>query len=81
MELLPLVCFITPILFIGFPMCYMAYRNKIVYEYRIHWLDEDCGLPFAERHRRYRSLPSYSEMMWQLFTFNWDHCWDETEKS
>lgn len=62
------------------PFLFMFYRNNVVYNYRVQWLDEDCGLEYAERHRRYDSLPSYDTMMWQLFTFNWDYCWDGTKK-
>lgn len=62
------------------PCLYMMYRNNVVYNYRVQWLDEDCGQEYAERHRRYNSLPPYDDMMWQLFTFNWDYCWDGTKK-
>lgn len=59
------------------PLLYMMYRNTMVYWYRVQWLSSKCGLPYEERNRRYESLPSYDKMMWQVFTFNWDYCWQD----
>ena len=80
MEVLPAVVGLFIGLLLASPCLYMAYRNNVVYNYRVKWLSDECGLPFEERHRRFNALPSYDAMMWQLFTFNWDHCWKDGVK-
>lgn len=62
-----------PILVILFCF-YMLYRNEVVFNYRMSIVDSnlDCD----EWRRRLDSIPDYGEMIWQLFTFNWDHCWN-----
>lgn len=71
-------------MFILLPFGFLAYRNWIVYEYRVQFLDEYYGrvnkCSRDERMRRYYSLPTYDTMMWQLWTFNWDYRWNFDEE-
>jgi|GEM_PF-6984153 len=50
---------------------YVLYRSHRVYFYRKRVL-QDKNFTEAERNRRYRMLPSYNRMVWQLGKFNWD---------
>jgi len=52
---------------------FMLYRNHYVYRYRMKILDD----PSVNIGECFRKLPSYHQMMWQIFTFNWDHYWKE----
>lgn len=82
-ALLMLICVLCPFLLALPPVLFMIYRNHVVYGYRVQFLDDyyeqvnRCD--YAERMRRYHSLPTYDSMMMQLRTFNWDYRWKEVE--
>jgi len=50
---------------------FMAYRNQVVYEYRIRIL-RLSSFDIEKRLANYDKLPSYDTMLWQLTRFNWD---------
>ena len=58
-----------------FICCYMTIRNCAVYSYRMNIIVDE-SLPWDERERRLYAIPTYNQMVLQLFTFNWDHYWN-----
>ena len=60
-----IICFI-----LIFCALYMLIRNEVVFRTRMNILN-DKTISHEERMRRHAALPSYDEMMWQLWKFRW----------
>jgi hypothetical protein len=77
-----LICF-TGFLWLAFLMgqlfvVYIIYRSYRVYCYRKKVLN-DTRYTVAEREHKFKALPSYDRMVWQLRKFNWDDCFIDSE--
>lgn len=79
MELFILTIFLV-LLTIAFFMCYILFRNDLVFNARIKLLDDisllaqkdiEAGRQWYWRYRAFEKYP-YIKMVWQLWKFKWE---------
>ena len=63
------------IVFVG----YILFRNQLVYNY-LMWVLEDETYETEERVKRFRRLPTYHTMLFQLTKFDWSEYLPDPEE-